>query len=152
MTKPNTSTTRADDWVAWLDNTPIKIEFHAAIISLQGFISALATERDAAIARAEQAEARVTELGEVKRQAYNRRNPSHEERKIMKDFINWVKYDAPAWAVVVIFLFLFAIGSAAAGLLIIVLSSKYWFVTTIIPITAAWAVLREYKKSKKEKP
>jgi apolipoprotein N-acyltransferase len=68
----------------------------------------------------------------------------------MRDFIDWVKWHAPAWAVVVIFLFLFAIGSAAAGLLVFVLSSKYWFVTTIIPIAAAWAVLREYKKSKGE--
>jgi hypothetical protein len=69
----------------------------------------------------------------------------------MKDFINWVKWDAPVWVVVVIFLFLFAICSAAAGFLIIVLSSKYWFVTTIIPIAGVWAVLREYKKSKGER-
>jgi positive regulator of sigma E activity len=68
----------------------------------------------------------------------------------MKDFIDWVKYDAPAWVVLVyfFFLFLFAICSAAAGLLVFILSSKYWFVTTIIPVVAAWAVLREYKKSK----
>jgi hypothetical protein len=69
----------------------------------------------------------------------------------MKDFIDWVKWHAPAWAVVVIFLFLFAICSAAAVFLIFVLSSKYWFVTTIIPIATAWAVVREYKKSKGEK-
>jgi hypothetical protein len=69
----------------------------------------------------------------------------------MKDFIDWVKYDAPAWVAVVAFLFLLLICFAAAGLLVFVLSSKYWFVTTIIPIAAAWAVLREYKKSKGEK-
>jgi hypothetical protein len=66
----------------------------------------------------------------------------------MKDFIDWVKWHAPTWVFVVSFLFLFAICSAAAGLLVFILSSKYWFVTTIIPIAAAWAVLREYKKSK----
>jgi hypothetical protein len=66
----------------------------------------------------------------------------------MKDFIDWVKWRAPTWVGMVIFLFLFVICSAAAGLLVFILSSKYWFVTTIIPIAAAWAVLREYKKSK----
>jgi hypothetical protein len=62
MTNTDTSKAKADDWVAWLDDTPIKIEFHAAIESLQGFISDIAAERDAAIARAEKAEARVSEL------------------------------------------------------------------------------------------
>jgi apolipoprotein N-acyltransferase len=68
----------------------------------------------------------------------------------MRDFIDWVKWHAPAWVAVVAFLFLLAICFAATGLLVFVLSSKYWFVTTIIPIAAAWAVLREYKKSKGE--
>jgi hypothetical protein len=69
----------------------------------------------------------------------------------MKDFIDWVAYDAPEWARMVgAFLLLVAIVTFF-GILIFVLSSKYWFVTTITPIAAAWAVLREYKKSKGER-
>jgi hypothetical protein len=66
----------------------------------------------------------------------------------MKDFIDWVKWDAPEWVRMVGVLLFIAAIVVATGLLAFVLSSKYWFVTTIIPIAAAWAVLRAYQKSK----
>jgi hypothetical protein len=66
----------------------------------------------------------------------------------MKDFIDWVASDAPEWVRMVGVLLFIAAIVVATGLLAFVLSSKYWFVTVLIPIAGVWAVLREYKKSK----
>lgn len=56
MADTDTSTAAAENWVAWLDDLPIEIEFHGGIEYIQEFIIAITHERDAALARAEQAE------------------------------------------------------------------------------------------------
>jgi hypothetical protein len=69
----------------------------------------------------------------------------------MKDFIDWVKWDAPEWVRMVgAFLILVSI-FAAFGILIFVLNEENWFVLILLPVAGVWAVLREYKKSKGEK-
>jgi hypothetical protein len=66
----------------------------------------------------------------------------------MKDFIDWVKWDAPEWVRMVgVFLILVSI-FAAFGILIFVLNEENWFVLLLFPAAGVWAVLREYKKSK----
>jgi hypothetical protein len=69
-----------------------------------------------------------------------------------KDFMCWLKHDAPEWVsyvVVILFIFLLSWALVLLGVLVVWAGRNgYWIAFAIPPAAAIWAILRAYQKSK----